>query len=512
MSPKRIALIALLLGIIVLGGAKLFEVKFDSAQTVSTSDAKHLKSTVKIGVDNWAGYYLLCSKHFRSSMRNSGVRSTCENDNANLKTRFEKLRKGQLQFAVATVDAYIALGADYKFPGTIIAVIDESKGGDALVAYENTVATIDDLKGNSALRIALTLDSPSEHLARSLAVHFDVENLKSRGDWLVPANGSEEAAQMLKQQRVDAAVLWEPNVTKALQIDGVKKVIGSEDTKRLIVDILLVNRDFMKNQPEQVKQFLDLYFETLKFYKNSPENLVRELAKETGLNLGEVQSMLKGVKWATLTDNAYDWFSTVKHTGEQEFLIESIESTMDILIETGVMPENPLPDGNPYLITQSQFIAELFETKIGTSNAVKASAQTKLFNTLNDSEWDELREVGTLKVRKINFSRSSSDLSLNAKQRLDEAAKDLAHYPNFRIMVKGHTGLSGDKKANEALSQERSETVLRYLTITHGIDENRLHARGVGSQEPIPRLPNEAKRAYRYRLPRVELILKSGAF
>ena len=512
MTPKLIAIIAAVVGIIALAFMKYFDVQSQSAHTVNTSDAQHIKATVKIGVDNWAGYYPLCSKHFRSSMRNAGLLSDCDNDNADLDARFTKLRKGELQFAVTSVDAYLALGDDYNFPGAIVTVIDESKGDDALVAYEDTIASMDDLKGNTALRIALTPDSPSEHLTRSLAVHFDVKSLKERGSWMVKADGSEQAVQMLANRRVDGAVLWEPDVTKALQIDGVSKVIGTEDTEKLIVDVLLVNREFMAQNPELVKETLSVYFDTLSFYKQKPNNLVRELAKETGLQSGAVQSMLQGVKWVSLTENAFDWFATVSMPGSNEFLIDAIDSALDVLGETGVTTSNPLPEQNPYAITQSQFVAELFDTKVGNVDPSLLDSQQKIqFTAISDSEWESLREVGTLKVRKIRFSPSDSNLSLDAKRVLDEAAKDIAHYPNYRILVKGHTSLSGDPKQNQLLSQDRAEAVERYLSITHGISEARLHAKGAGSDEPLARLPNESNRAYSYRLPRVELILKAGA-
>ncbi|OES24174.1 phosphate ABC transporter substrate-binding/OmpA family protein [Alteromonas macleodii] len=511
MSPKAIAIFVLVLGLFGLVAFKMFDEKSQSDDTLNTSDAQHIKSTVKIGVDNWTGYYLLCSRHFRSSLRNEGILAQCENDNADLDTRFDKLRRGKLQFAVTTVDAYVALGKDYDFPGAIVAVIDESKGGDALVANEDVIASIDDLKNNPALRIALTQDSPSEHLARSLAVHFDVSNLKRRGDWLVAADGSEDAAKKLQSGLVDAAVLWEPDVTKALQTSGIKKILGTEDTEKLIVDVLLVNRDLIKDDPDLVQSVIDLYFQTLQFYQQNPENLVRELTKETGLKSGAVQSMLKGVKWATLTDNAYDWFSIASTGSNQEYLVESIDSALSILQETGVMKDNPLPDANPYLLLQSSFVSSIFDTRIGSVDPSRlASSQSVSFPALSNAQWSQLREIGTLKVRKIRFARSSSDLSMDAKRMLDEAARDLAHYPNYRILIKGHTGVTGDADANLTLSQDRADAVLRYLNIAHATDENRLWAQGVGAAEPLPRQPNESNRSYRSRLPRVELILKAG--
>ncbi len=510
---KTIAAVVLVIGIVGLLVFKNVSDDKSKAHTVATSDAQSIRETIRIGVDSWVGYYPLCSKNFRASLRNEGIRVTCD-DNPNLEERFKQLKDEELDFAVTSVDAYMALGQQVQFPGSIVAVIDESKGGDALLAWEDTVASIDDLKTNPALRVALATDSPSEHLVRSLAVHFDVSAFKSRGDWLVPADSAESAAKMLKNKQVDAAVVWEPHVTQTLQESGIKKIIGTEDTEHLIVDVLLVNRDLAREKPELVNLVLEKYFEALKFYKESPDSLVRELKSHTGMGTADVQAMLKGVKWIDLYANAYDWFSTVDSVSGHEHLVNVIENAYDILNETGVLSSNPLPDENPYLITHSAFVEQLFDRKIGaTQHANRHDSDNhdsgSQFSALTDEQWASLREVGTLKVRKIQFSRSSSMLSLEAKRMLDQAAQDLAHYPNFRIQVKGHTGVSGDPKANRSLSQDRADAVVRYLSITHGIEEERMKAQGMGADEPLARKANESKRAYKHRLPRVELILKS---
>ena len=87
----------------------------------------------------------------------------------------------------------------------------------------------------------------------------------------------------------------------------------------------------------------------------------------------------------------------------------------------------------------------------------------------------------------------------------------LSHYPNFRVVIKGHTGLRGDPEENQLLSQERAESVARYLGVTYNVDSNRLRIVGLGSKLPLPQLPGESERAYSYRLPRVELALVAEA-
>jgi len=83
----------------------------------------------------------------------------------------------------------------------------------------------------------------------------------------------------------------------------------------------------------------------------------------------------------------------------------------------------------------------------------------------------------------------------------------LEHYPNFRMVIKGHTGTRGNPDENRRLSQERAQAVARYLTVVFNVDPNRLRAIGYGGSQPLKRKTGETLRTWKYRLPRVELVL-----
>ena len=68
--------------------------------------------------------------------------------------------------AVFTIDGYLAAGQELgEFPGTIVAIVDETVGADAIVAFEDDVPSLTSLDDRSA-RVVLTPASPSEFLAR----------------------------------------------------------------------------------------------------------------------------------------------------------------------------------------------------------------------------------------------------------------------------------------------------------------------------------------------------------
>lgn len=123
-----------------------------------------------------------------------------------------------------------------------------------------------------------------------------------------------------------------------------------------------------------------------------------------------------------------------------------------------------------------------------------------------------MREVGTLKIEPIIFQHGSAGLDLFAEEVLKKVVARLQHYPHFRIVVKGHTGLRGDPEQNKALSQQRADSVAHFLEKKFGIDPNRIRAVGYGADRPLPTLPGESKRAYEHRLLRVEIALVREEF
>jgi len=512
----KIVVWIVMIGFVIILSYKLILPRLESDNQKQTSDARATKGKILIGVDNWIGYYPLCSKVMHKNMYRIGYQLECIDDKADYESRMKKLKKSEYQFIVATIDSYLLNGESVNYPGTIIAVIDESKGGDAIVAWKDKVKNIDSLKTIKNLKIAFTSASPSEHLLKSVAVHFDVPRLRDKnGAWRVETNGSEHALSLLHDKKVDVAVLWEPDVSRALSNKKIIKLLGTEDTNKLIVDILVVNRNYAADNPEVVTSLLRNYFRTLKFYKSNRDKLIEDIADDTDIARKKIPTLLKGVSWVNLSQNAQNWFGTTSYGGNgNEGLIDTIESTAEILVDSGDFSRSPLPDRDPYRITNSQYLVNLYDLvstgQFGqTANNAVYNDQSleKKFTQLSKQQWNSLRVIGTLKIRSIVFQSGTDSLTLAGKEQLDKAAENLKHYPKFRIIVKGHTGTRGDKSANKKLSTERAESVARYLKVTYGVNSNRILTKGLGGSKPLQRVAGESFRTFNYRLPRVELFL-----
>lgn len=505
---SKIAIITIVIGFIGIIGWKLLEPYLVELTQNQVSDAGE-KGTLVIGVDGWVGYFPLCSPEFKRRMNRVGYGIRCIDDNANYEERFQKLKRDDYHFAVATVDSYLLNGEQYRYPGPIVAVLDESKGGDAIVTRKDVIGSMDELKGAETTKVAFTPGSPSHHLLKAVASHFDVKSFRDSSNYVM-TEGSEQALKALESGQADIAIVWEPEVSKAIVDEQYLRLLGTEDTQSLIVDILVASQYLVRKQPEVVELFLKVYFSTLKHYRNNQEDLVDDIARHYRIKDEVASSLLSGVEWVSLLDNAEVWFGTANTSHTDQALVDSIDSAITVLLDNNDFKTNPLPNDDPYALLSSGFIAGLYES-IGhlggfttQSNSLPA---TKNFSVLSEREWSLLKEVGSLKARKIAFASGTDALTIEGKQQIDLLVSDLKHYPNFRIEVRGHTGIRGDQTANKLLSEDRADSVMRYLGITHDIADNRARAVGFGGSKPLKKKPGESNRAYGYRLPRVEIVL-----
>ena len=99
-----------------------------------------------------------------------------------------------------------------------------------------------------------------------------------------------------------------------------------------------------------------------------------------------------------------------------------------------------------------------------------------------DASGCEIPQVITLKG--VNFATNSAALTPPSMGVLDEAAATLAKNPDVKAEVAGHTDSTGSAARNRTLSQQRAESVMRYL-VSKGVPAANLTARGYGPDQPV---------------------------
>ena len=84
----------------------------------------------------------------------------------------------------------------------------------------------------------------------------------------------------------------------------------------------------------------------------------------------------------------------------------------------------------------------------------------------------------------LNFESGKDVILPSSYASLDELATYLNGIPALELTIEGHTDSQGDEDYNQKLSENRANSVKKYL-VNKGIAENRIKAVGFGEMKPI---------------------------
>ncbi len=476
-----VAAVVVLVLIGILGAAFKFLVlpKIKAHLTAATSAGQSYTSTLTVCGDSFAGYAVLRSAQMKRELGSEGIRLAWKDDAADYMARAKALRDGECDMAVNTVDADLVTGDSLgEFPASIVLVIDESHGADGIVSYKAAVPNVQALNQPGA-KIVATPDSPSETLARQM-ISGMLPALTSES-WLESENGSEAVYKALTRAKTGerkAYVLWEPWLSKALEIDGVQTIYDSSATSGAIVDVLVVNRAFLASKLDTVVFVTQAYFRSLYSYASSPTglaDLVAQDASEQGSKLTQAQaaSTVEGIAWKNTMENYAHMGLVPKYeAGGLSNMEDMVSGIARFLVRTGKLAKNPV-EGREHELYYDAVLRQMQSQKFHPGGEEKMRGSSEL-PALSDSQWDGLMVVGTLDAKTIAFRRGSSELSPEAGRDAAEIAINLKGWPSYYITVEGHARAdSADQEAAGALALLRAQRVGDAL-VSAGISKNRV--------------------------------------
>lgn len=125
----------------------------------------------------------------------------------------------------------------------------------------------------------------------------------------------------------------------------------------------------------------------------------------------------------------------------------------------------------------------------GYFNNQAAFSTKKITNSDTISRVIELKRIPfeAIVLENIYYEFDKANLTPEAQTTIDTTLlRILTDNPKLIVELSSHTDSKGDDKYNQNLSQKRAESVVNYL-IEHGIESNRLIAKGYGELMPVAR-------------------------
>lgn len=509
MKRVILAAVVLVVGIVsILGWQYGIKPLWESYKRNATGD-DNTRITFRVRTDNYLGnYHATLSREFIKELAKEGIGLKYVEDDGLYKPRIAALKAREVDMIIIPESSYLKNGAEFGYPGVIVAPQSESRGADAIVVRvsdfpESSVNQLDDPHTS----IAFVPDSASEDL---LDVTMDSQafvHLGRNDSWKAPAKDVDDALQQLADRKVSAAVAWEPAVSRFLnKHPGEYKVIwSSANVRNAIVDCFVVNWEFEREHGEDVNKFFSAFYRVLNGYEGDRPKLLNEIASTPGISLDReaIDATIRKVDWYNLGEACRDQMGIDKG---KDGVLDGLLYWRALFVKLGKLNAGALDRPNT-IINRS-----MLESLKNSPLASRTAGDTDIFKPMTEDEWKALPEAGTVNFEHIKFSTGSAELSDDAKAKIDKVVPFLTQqYADARLAVRGHTVIGGLQDEAQKLSQERAQAVIDYLVQQHKLDPDRFHPEGLGFSanevKPPKQLQGEGFRQWQSRFSRVELVL-----
>lgn len=249
---------------------------------------------ISIGLSTWVGYGPLYIAQAQGFFKDEGL-SVDLVKMEDPKTRMPAMIAGRIDMAVTTVDTVLNFYAP-EHPLTYLFALDQSSGGDGIVA-DKDIKTIADLKGK---KVAFAEGSVSQFFLGAL---LKDNGLKFSDVDAVNMTAGDAGAAFVAG-RVNAAVTWEPWLTRGKQTDHGHLLIDSTKTPGLIVDIAVTTDAWAKAHEADIKGLYKAWAKAVAWQKANPEKANEIMAKGVGGWLSKPKVFAETLTGVTFYDAA----------------------------------------------------------------------------------------------------------------------------------------------------------------------------------------------------------------
>ncbi len=261
-------------------------------ETTKVSGSGKSSEPLKVTLPTWTGYGPLFLAKEKGFFEKNGVDvelSIVEG----LGERKAALAGGKIDGMATALDVQVTLaGAD--IPVQVVWLLDDSYGGDGILV-KNEINEIKDLKGK---QVAFEVGSTSQMLALTALEQGGL----TEDDVTVVQMSAGDAGAAFAAGKVDAAVTWEPWLTKGAQANG-KILLTTKDLPGIILDTVSFKEDVIKDRPEDVKAFVKAMGEAMDYWKANEKEANEIMAKGLKIDVEEFEATVTGLKFFTKEDN-----------------------------------------------------------------------------------------------------------------------------------------------------------------------------------------------------------------
>ena len=416
------------------------------------------------------------------------VEFVIQDDIPTLSTIFEA---GTAQCAWRTSDFWAQEQPNLRNSGhdaKAVMIVDNTRGADAIIAKDPSIRSVEDLAGK---KLALLQFTPSHGMSIDA---IDNSSLSARKKqtveyvYIAAEDGLAGVRAALESGSVDAAALWDPDLSLALRATKGHVVYSTKTASNLIFDVIVCDQRVLDNPQgrEAVQKLVNGWMKGVDAAKANPDGAVDALVKTeeffTLLAKDEgkpfVKKLFDNLLWTGVADNA----RILGMSGGTNHYERVYQRFDQIYRAAGALANPKSPVIAPQDSFDTSFIRKLYDA------STSAQVEAKKVETYTAVEREEAVQAPATVTKPVivNFGSGQSALSKRAERTIDtDMVPFIENNGSAYFEISGNTDSTGNLSVNNRLSQARAEAVVDYLSKQWEFPRERFKIVGNGPNKPL---------------------------
>lgn len=381
--------------------------------------------------------------------------------------------------------------------GRAVMIVDNTQGADAVIAKDPSVRTIEDLAGKS---VALLQFTPSHGMVIDAIDNSSMTARKKSSVKYVYINAEEGTAGVraaLESGSVDAAALWDPDLSLALRnVQGAHVVYSTKTASNLIFDVMVCDSRVL-NKPENqeaIQKFVEGWMEGVAVARANPdlavdalvetEEFFKLLAKQEGKPF--IKQLFSNLVWTGLEDNA-----RILGLAGGTNHYERVYTRFDEIYRKAGALANP---NSAVIAPQDSFDYRYIKAMLGKDKATEAAAAKPQYQFSESEQKAAAQAPAALtKPVTVSFASGSAELTKRAQKTIDdEMVPFIENNGAAYFELSGNSDAVGSRDVNLRLSFARATAVVNYLNEQWEFPTARFKIVGNGPDKPLCNEANPA--------------------
>lgn len=290
---------------------------------------------ITVAFNEWVGFgpiFLAKNKGYFGNLEINPVFLASEADK---RSAFES---NKVQILCGTIDMFLANRTSSDFQGKILFAIDESAGGDGVLASDKFSKGVN-------LRNAKIATEPGQP-AHLLLLDY----LGSQGLTLADTNhqdmSSADAATAFMSGKLDVAGTYEPYLSKALKArKGSTVIVSSKDKPGMIVDVAVANNS-ISGDAEVLNTFYRGWVKAVDYWQKHPDEANAIMCGSFNMTPAEFKENISGLRYFGESENkaffasgstspfavTYKRIAELLSTNKMTKFVDALENRVDVKV------------------------------------------------------------------------------------------------------------------------------------------------------------------------------------